>query len=166
MRVRLTAAQRQLAVERERRLDGTQFDHARHGIPLLGAHHGRRLDRVAARGDRRVREDPIYPRAHVRCPRAVCLNDDVGGDERARFMRQAVAKALDDRAQHDNGAHADRDAHEEEQQASPRGAQLTERHVEDEGHGRSRQSESSVRVVRESVISRDRRLRRPAQTVG
>ena len=80
-------------------------------------------------------------------PRPV-RNHHVAGDQHARLAGHHAPHALNDRAQRDDGADADGQAHEEEQQALPRRARLAKRHAQDEHHaeGASWTSRQSIGI--------------------
>ena len=165
VRVGTTVGQRQRAVEREPVAATARSSTMRATAMPCSARTivGVSIDSVS-RHDRRVGQNRVDLGPHLGRPGAIGLDDDVGGDHRARFARQAVPQTLDDRPESDDGADADGHAQKEEQEPSPGGAEFAQRHADDEEHVSrrsgvgSRESQSavtsSVRVVSHSRQSR------------
>ncbi len=130
----LAILERQRAVKRERRLHSSQLDHLRNHPPIRGPRHRRRLERLGACGCACFGEPAINCLTGVGRPIAIRANHDVARRQRARFARDHVTDALNDRAQGDDRRNADGDAHKEKQQAAPRRARFAQRHPKHELH--------------------------------
>ncbi len=148
--------------------NGLQLDHPRLSAGVAagvaaGACHGRSLRRRRdlRTGRRQARRDR---RGEFAVDRARARHDQVGAEQRPGFAGEHLPHALNDRAQRDDGADAERDAQEEEQQPPPRGAHLAHGHRCHEPHrpppmsavvssGTGRPSRSDSRVSAKAAIS-------------